>query len=201
MREKSLGFGKHPNYAAAASSAKTTIFVFLATFAYLAFFSGRDAPGLIGGTAFLFIGIFVVSLIISMPLFLLRAKIPRLGWLISIADVALTILLTRAVYLWLSAQLSVAGNPFVVVCREPIPQFMLGSHSTPSEAEVQRLCACVWESLKGWEKDTARAIAEKRTGEVSALNMPAFPSRFGSRLEECGGVSLRERIEAALEGK
>jgi hypothetical protein len=125
-----------------------------------------------------------------MPLFLLRAKVPRLGLLISTADVALTIFLTRAVYLWLFAPPSVAADPFVVVCREPIPEFTLGSHSNPSEAEVQRLCACVWESLKGWEKDTARAIAEKRTGDVSALNMREFPSRFGSRLKECGGMDL-----------
>jgi hypothetical protein len=65
------------------------------------------------------------------------------------------------------------------------------SHSYPSEAEVQqRLCACIWENLKGLEKDTARALAEKRTGEVSALNMRAFSSRFGSRLKECGGMEL-----------
>jgi len=181
---------KHPNYTAAASSAsKATIFVFIATFAYLAFFSGIS-PGLIGGAAFFFVGIFVVSLIISMPLFLLRAKVPRLGSVISLADIALTIFLTRAVYLWLFAQVSVAGNPFVVVCREPIPEFTLGSHSKPSEAEVQRLCACIWANLKSWEKDTARAIAEKRMEDISALNMRAFPSRFGSRLKECGGMDL-----------
>lgn len=181
---------KHPNYTAVAGSAsKATILVFVATFAYLALFSGIS-PGLIGGTAFFFIGIFVVSLIISMPLFLLRAKAPRLGPLISLADVALTIFLTRAVYLWLFAQLSVVGDPFVVVCSQPIPEFTLGSHSKPSDAEVQRLCACIWENLKGWEKDTAQAIAEKRMGDVSALNMRAFPSRFGSRLKECGGMDL-----------
>jgi hypothetical protein len=181
---------KHPNYTAAASSAsKATIFVFIATFAYLAFFSGTS-PGLIGGAAFFFGGISVVSLIISMPLFLLRAKVPRFGLLISLADIALTIFLTRAIYLWLFTQVSVAGSPFVVVCREPIPEFTLGLHSNPSEAEVHRLCACVWEKLQGWEKDTARALAEKRSGDVSALNMRAFPSRFGSRLKECGGMDL-----------
>ncbi|MEP7150096.1 MAG: hypothetical protein ABI856_00145 [Nitrospira sp.] len=63
----------HPNYDAAASSAsKATIFVFMATFGYLVFFSGIS-PGVIGGVAFFFIGIFAVSLLISMPVFLLRA--------------------------------------------------------------------------------------------------------------------------------
>jgi hypothetical protein len=180
----------HPNYTTAASSAsKATIFVFIATFVYLVFFSGVS-PGLIGGAAFFFIGIFIVSLVVSMPLFLLRTKVPRLGAIISLADIALTIFLTRAIYLWLFAQVSVAGNPFVVVCREPIPEFTLGLHSNPSEAEVHQLCACVWEKLKGWEKDTARALAEKRPEDVSALNMRAFPSRFGSRLKECGGMDL-----------
>jgi hypothetical protein len=180
----------HPNYTSAASNAsKGTIFVFIATFIYLVFVSGVS-PGLIGGAAFFFTGIFVVSIVISMPLFLLRAKIARLGAIISLADIALTIFRTRAVYLWLFTPISVAGNPFVVVCREPIPEFTLGSHSNPSETEVQRLCACIWENLKGWEKETARALAEKRTGDVSALNMRAFPSRFGSRLKECGGMDL-----------
>jgi hypothetical protein len=145
---------------------------------------------LIGGAAFFFIGMFVVSLVVSMPLFLLRAKAPRLGFLISIADIALTIFLTRAAYLWLFDQASVTADPFVVVCREPIPKFTLGPHSNPSEAEVQRLCACIWEKLNGWEKDTARAIAEGREGDVSALNMRAFPSRFGSAIKECGGMDL-----------
>jgi len=180
----------HPNYTAAASSAsKGTIFVFIATFFYLVFFSGVS-PGLIGGTAFFFAGIFVVSIVISMPLFLFRAKIPRFGAIISLADIALTIFLTRAAYLWLFSPIAVAGNPFVVVCSEPIPEFTLGLHSNPSEAEVHRLCACLWDKLKGWEKDTARALAEKRPGDVSALNMRAFPSRFGSRLKECGGMDL-----------
>ena len=76
----------HPNYTAAATSAsKGTIFVFIATFFYLVFFSGVS-PGLIGGTAFFFAGIFVVSF----------------------------------------SPIAVAGNPFVVVCREPIPEFRRG---------------------------------------------------------------------------
>ena len=44
----------------------------------------------------------------------------------------------------------------------------------------------------GWEKDTARALAEKRTGDVSSLNMRAFPSRFGTTplFKDCGGMDL-----------
>ena len=138
-----------PNYNAAAMSAsKATIFVFIATFGYLAFFSGISL-GLIGGAAFFFIGMFVVSLVISMPLFLLRAKAPRLGLIFSIADIVLTMFVTRAVYLWLFAQPVLGGNPFVVACQENIPEFTLGRNSKPSEPEVQRLCACILGKLGG----------------------------------------------------
>ena len=180
-----------PNYDSAASGAsKATIFVFVATFGYLLFFSGTS-PGIFGGAGFFFIGIFVVSFVISMPLFLLRAKAPRLGTLVSVADIAITILLTRFVYLFLfAAQPSVAAEPFVVACREPIPEFTLGADSKPSNTEVARLCACIWDKLGGWEKNTARAFSQGRRADVSALNQRAFPARFGDAVTACGGRDL-----------
>jgi hypothetical protein len=187
---------EHPSYDAAASgAAKTTIFVFIATFGYLVFLSGV-APGLISGAAFFVIGIFAVALLISAPLFLLRIKLPRLAPLVSIADIAITILVTRAVYLWLfappqvAAQSAVTGEPFVVTCSQPVPEFTLGAESHPSKAEVANLCTCVWNKLGSWEKDAARAISQGREGEVSALNKAAFPSRFGKAVRECGGMDL-----------
>ena len=54
-------------------------------------------------SSFFAIGLFVVSIVISMPLFLLRVKAQRLGFLFSIADVAITVFLTRAVYVWIFA--------------------------------------------------------------------------------------------------
>jgi hypothetical protein len=179
-----------PNYNATAMTAsKATIFVFIATFGYLALFSGIS-PGLIGGAAFFFIGIFVVSIVISMPLFLLRAKAPHLGVLFSIADIALTIFVTRAVYLWLFTQPVVVGNPFVVTCREPIPEFTLGINSNPSEQQVQHLCSCIWSKLGTWEKQTSQAFVEGRESDVSYLYKRAFPSRFGSAVKECGGMEM-----------
>ena len=178
------------NDAAATGASKATIFVFIATFGYLVFFSGAS-PGLVGGAAFFVVGTFVVSIVISMPLFLLRAKLPRLGPLISIADIAVTILLTRFVYLWLfAAEPVLAGEPFVVQCQQPLPEFTLGADSNPSEPQVEELCACIWSRLEGWEKETSRAISQGREGEVSALYLRAFSTRFGSALEHCGGMNL-----------
>lgn len=180
-----------PGYDLAASGAsKATIFVFMATFCYLVFFSGAS-PGLIWGAAFFFVGIFAVSLLVSMPFFLLGAKIPSLAVLFSIADGAVTIVLTRAVYLWLFAVSPAGGGePFVVRCREPIPEFTLGANSNPSEREVTNLCGCVWDNLKGWEKDTARAFSQGRQADVSVVNARAFPSRLGSVIKDCGAMKF-----------
>jgi hypothetical protein len=94
---------KDRNYDAAATAAsKATIFVFIGTFLYMVFTSGIS-PGFIGGTIFFIVGIFVVSLAISMPLMLVRIKLPKLSGLVSIADVVITIFATRWVYIWLFA--------------------------------------------------------------------------------------------------
>lgn len=94
---------KDPNYDVAATTAsKATIFVFIGTFLYMVFASGIS-PGFIGGTIFFILGIFVASLAISMPLMLIRIKLPRLSGAISIADVVITIFVTRWVYIWLFA--------------------------------------------------------------------------------------------------
>jgi hypothetical protein len=80
--------------------------------------------------------------------------------------------------------------PFVVKCSEPIPEFTLGRNSHPSKAQVQQLCGCIWDHMSKWEKETSRAIVEGRENEVSYLHMRAFPTRFGQRVEECGGKDL-----------
>jgi hypothetical protein len=94
---------RDPTYDARASQAsKNTIFVFAATFAYMLFFSGVS-PGVTGGLVFFTVGIFAVSLLIAMPLFLLRLKFPSLGIFLSIIDAICTLWVTREVYLWMFA--------------------------------------------------------------------------------------------------
>jgi hypothetical protein len=75
-------------------------------------------------------------------------------------------------------------------CKEPLPFFTLGPNSNPSDAEVGALCSCIWENLGTWERETATLIAGHKESEVSALNMAAFPARFGSAIEKCGGTKL-----------
>jgi len=82
------------------------------------------------------------------------------------------------------------GQPFVVKCNEPLPEFSLGPQSQPSQEQVASLCSCVWETLGSWEKKTAEAISQGKVDDVSALHMRAFPARFGSTLKNCGGMEL-----------
>jgi len=95
---------KDINYDVAATSAsKATIFIFIGTFFYM-LFGTNISPGLIGGSIFFVVGMFAASLAISMPLMILRIKTPKLSPLISIADIAITIFVTRWAYLWLFAE-------------------------------------------------------------------------------------------------
>ena len=90
-----------PNYAeAATASSKTSLFFFIATFTYLAFFAA-SSPGIVGGAAFFVIGTFAVPLLITMPLFLLFGTRFQHASLFSIVNIAVTILLTRATFSWL----------------------------------------------------------------------------------------------------
>lgn len=83
-----------------------------------------------------------------------------------------------------------AGSPFVVRCSIPIPEFTLGSTSSPSKDQVSQLCTCIWDNLGSWERDVAQAASENRENEISELHLRAFPSRFGEALRQCGGMNL-----------
>ena len=94
---------KDPNYEAAASArSRATIFIFVGTFLYMLVVTDIST-GFIGGAIFFFVGIFIVSLLISMPLMMASVKFPKLSSVISIADILITIFATRWVYIWLFA--------------------------------------------------------------------------------------------------
>ncbi len=82
------------------------------------------------------------------------------------------------------------GSAHVVRCTEPLPEFTLGPQSNPSAEQEVVLCACIWRELGEWERSAARKIAEGRESEVGAIELRAFPTRFGKALEECGGMKL-----------
>lgn len=75
-------------------------------------------------------------------------------------------------------------------CKEPLPVFTLGEKSNPTKAQEAALCACIWENLGSWERQTAEQLSQGKESEVSALNMRAFPARFGGVIEKCGGMKL-----------
>ena len=82
------------------------------------------------------------------------------------------------------------GKPYEVHCVEPIPVFTLGEKSNPTKAEEAALCACIWQNLGSWERKTSEKFAQGKESEVSAMHKRAFPSRFGSAVEKCGGMKL-----------
>lgn len=82
------------------------------------------------------------------------------------------------------------GTGYVVKCTEPLPEFTLGPASKPTQAQETALCACIWARLGSWERRTSGQIARGKESEASAPNLRAFPARFGSAVEECGGMKL-----------
>ena len=84
---------------------------------------------------------------------------------------------------------SASGEPRSFRCNEPLPEFTLGPKSNPSEAELAKLCACVWSKFPsgGWERDVSAKI---RRGEDAGWRVRGFVPRFGSALDACGGRDL-----------
>ncbi|MEA1880725.1 MAG: hypothetical protein U9N11_08785 [Campylobacterota bacterium] len=80
---------------------------------------------------------------------------------------------------------------FKVQCKNTsIPSFTLNYDSSPSQDEVEKLCACIWDKFVGWEKETAVKLTSGEKNTISAVHMAGFPSIFGTRISECGGDKL-----------
>jgi hypothetical protein len=61
--------------------------------------------------------------------------------------------------------LPASGEPRSFKCsKEPLPAFTLGEKSNPSDAEVAKLCACIWSKLPegGWERRVAERLARAK---------------------------------------
>ena len=83
----------------------------------------------------------------------------------------------------------VAADPFLVNCPQPLPEFTLGPTSSPTEAEVARLCDCIWGGLNSQERDISRAIVGGNA-DFSEADLRAFISGLGRVVEQCGGTNL-----------
>lgn len=82
------------------------------------------------------------------------------------------------------------GSKYEAHCKEPLPVFSLGEKSNPTKAQEAALCSCVWKNLKGWEREVSKKFSEGKQSEISEMHMRAFPPRFGSAIEKCGGMNL-----------
>jgi hypothetical protein len=76
-----------------------------------------------------------------------------------------------------------------VHCSEAIPEFTLSREASPSNAEVKKLCTCVWNSFPagGWERDVSSAIAR---GSNPGSQVQGFISKFGEAMKKCGAYRL-----------
>lgn len=90
------------------------------------------------------------------------------------------------------ANQTATGGPqhLEIHCREPLPVFTLGENSNPTPEQQAALCSCIWQNLGQWAQEASRKIVEGKESEVSALDMRAYPARFGSTLKQCGGMKL-----------
>jgi hypothetical protein len=81
------------------------------------------------------------------------------------------------------------NEPRSFKCSEPLPEFTLGPASNPSDAELAKLCACVWSKLPegGWEREVS---AKARRGEDPGWRKHGFTPRFGAAIDACGGRNL-----------
>ncbi len=93
-------------------------------------------------------------------------------------------------FAWSQGQAWADAPHYEAHCKEPLPIFTLGENSQPTKAQETALCACMWQNLGGWEREVAQKIREGKTSDISALHMRAFPPRFMSALEKCGGMKL-----------
>lgn len=83
-------------------------------------------------------------------------------------------------------------QPLITVkCKNTsIPHFSLDYGANPSEKKLDQLCTCIWDSLVGWEKETAIKLTSAKEDKISSLHMAGFPAIFGQRISDCGGEKL-----------
>ena len=83
-----------------------------------------------------------------------------------------------------------ANETYAVRCEEPIPEFRLTAPDSPSAAEMESLCRCIWELMSDWERNTAIAYVEGRDGDIPEADRRSFPGRFSGRVRECAAMGL-----------
>jgi hypothetical protein len=183
-------------------AARMTIIGWLAGLAYYNWFAhSPPAVPFWGHVVLVIAGIFVASIFIGGLMSLLAAAITKLltgrtdgslhafSWAAIISPIIAFFAAGYALKLFVAVNVAQAAEHRIFKCDEPLPEFTLGEQSNPTEAQLKQLCGCIWSKFPdgGWERSTSAKI---RAGEAPGWRETAFQSRFGSALEECGGMSL-----------
>jgi len=93
-----------PDYNEKASSfSKLIIGVFFIAYVYMVFTASGDVGGWLWSALFLVVGLFVSSIFIAAPLYVLIRLFPKFSALITILSVILTFFITKLTFIWLIA--------------------------------------------------------------------------------------------------
>lgn len=91
---------EQPDYEPEASSfSKTIVVTFIISFLYLAF-TNSNRVNWMGATIFLFAGLFVSSIMIAMPFFMVKRIFPKISGVVVIASMVTTFYITKIVFNW-----------------------------------------------------------------------------------------------------
>ncbi|KKP92698.1 MAG: hypothetical protein US25_C0083G0002 [Candidatus Moranbacteria bacterium GW2011_GWE1_36_7] len=85
----------------ASSFSKLIMAVFFISYVYMVFTAGGDAGGWLWPMLFLAVGLFISSIFIAAPLYVLIRLFPRFSMVITILSIVLTFFVTRVMFIWL----------------------------------------------------------------------------------------------------
>jgi hypothetical protein len=72
-----------------------------------------------------------------------------------------------------------------VQCEQLMPAFRLDVGGQLPDADVNRLCTCIWNHLGGWDRTMASAFARGSEMEITPIHRRAFPGRFDQIIALC----------------
>ena len=76
-------------------------------------------------------------------------------------------------------------------CKEnALPKFTLGRNSSPSDADIAKLCKCVWGKLSDEARITARFSRKNESSKVSGEQIGRFITEMRRTMRECGAFDL-----------
>lgn len=178
-------------YAHTSTGSKRAISTFLATFIACLFLLDNTA-GLFTGAVFFFVGMFTVSVAVAMPFYFYKKKHLNVYSIVSMIEFLVTICLTVMLFSYFftnpldfttTASPSDNDSPYIFRCNEPIPKFNLDI--TPSKAQADAICSCIWKELSPLDKNLSASLARNERQDASEVQLRLFISRLDVATESC----------------